>query len=84
MSAERQWLGVHREDRAAVAESEPDQDDLHRAGQPVAERLCGKLPWTVSGRMLEPGTTVDADGSAGGGVRLPAALQREQAAKAGS
>lgn len=29
VSAERQRLGVHREDRAAVAEGEPGQDHLH-------------------------------------------------------
>ena len=47
----------------------------------MAERLCGKLPWTVPGRVLEPGATVDADGSAGGGGRLPAEIQSGEAAQ---
>jgi hypothetical protein len=29
VSAERQRLGIHRQDSVAVAEGEPDQDDLH-------------------------------------------------------
>jgi len=81
VSAERQRLGIHREDRATMAERKPDQDDLHRAGQPVAERVCGEFPWTVPGRMLEPGTTVDLDGSAGGGGRLPGEIQPGETAQ---
>ena len=41
----------------------------------MAEWVCGKFPWPIPGRMLEPGTTVDADGSPGGGGRLPAEIQ---------
>ena len=52
---------VYRQDRAAMAQGEPDQDHLYRARQPVAERVCGKLPWPFPGRMLEPGATVDFD-----------------------
>jgi hypothetical protein len=81
VSTERQWLGVHRQDRAAVVEGKPDQDDLHRARQPVTERVCGELSWAVPGRMLEPGATVDIDGSAGGGGRLPGEIQSGEAAQ---
>ena len=45
----------------------------------MAEWLCGKFPWTVPGRMLEPGTTVDTDGSTGGSGRLPAEIQSAEA-----
>src|SRR5277367_2703257 len=81
VSAERQRLGVHRQDRAAVAEGEPDQDDLYRTGQPVAERVCGKLSWSFPGRVFESGTTVDLDGNAGSGGRLPAGVQSGEAAQ---
>jgi transposase InsO family protein len=49
-------------------------------GSPVAERVCGKFSRAFPGRMLEPGTTVDADGSAGRGGRLPAGIQSGAAA----
>ncbi len=58
-------IGVHRQYRAGVAARAADQNDLHRARQSVAEWLWGELPWAVPGRMFEPGTTVDLDGSAG-------------------
>src|SRR5208282_5989683 len=51
------------------------------AGQPVAERVCGEFSWTIPGRMLEPGTTVDADGSTGSGGRLPAEIQSGETAQ---
>ena len=47
----------------------------------MAERFCGKLSRPVPGRMLEPGTAVDIDGSTGGGGRLPAEIQRDQTAQ---
>jgi hypothetical protein len=47
----------------------------------VAERVCGELSRAVPGRMLEPGATVDLDGSAGGGGRLPAEIQPGEAAQ---
>ena len=47
----------------------------------MAERVCGEFPRTVPGRMLEPGTTVDVDGSTGGRGRLPAGIQSGEAAQ---
>jgi len=74
-------LVFHREDCASVDERESREDDLNWAGQPVAERGCGEFPRVVSGRMLEPGAAVDPDRSSGGGGRLPAEIQRNQAAQ---
>ena len=47
----------------------------------MAERVCGKFSWPVPGRMLEPGATVDIDGSTSGGGRLPEKIQRDQTAQ---
>src|SRR5271163_1756264 len=64
-----------------MAQGEPDQDDLYRTGQPVAERVCGKLSWSFPGRVFESGTTVDLDRNAGSGGRLPAGVQSGEAAQ---
>ncbi len=54
---------------------QPDQDDLHRSGQPLAERLRGELPRTLPRRVPQPGATLDAHRGAGRRRRLPPALQ---------
>jgi hypothetical protein len=46
-------------------------DPLRRAGQPVAERLRGKLPRAVPGRMSQPRAAAHADGGPGGHRGLP-------------
>ena len=57
-------------------------DEYTRAGPVLwAERVCGKLPRAVSGRMFEPRTTVDVDGSAGSRGRLPTEIQSDKAAQ---
>src|SRR5674476_779049 len=47
----------------------------------MTERVCGKFSRAFPGRMLEPGTTVDPDGSAGRGGRLSAEIQSGEAAQ---
>lgn len=42
-----QRFGVHRQGTPAVAGGPENHDDLHRAGEPLAERVRGILPWTL-------------------------------------
>src|SRR5437764_1342351 len=54
---------------------------VHRAGQSLAERACGKLPWQVAGRLSEPGSLRQfAGGQSAGGTVAPA-VQSETTAQ---
>ncbi len=70
--------------RSSSRKRAPDRKTIYiEPEQPVAERLCGKLPWPFPRRVFEPGTTVDLDRNAGSGGRLPAGVQSGEAAQPG-
>ena len=71
----RQRLGVYRQGPPEVARRREDQDDLHRAGQSVAEWLRGILPQSLPRRVPEPRAALDADRGTGGHRGLPHRLQ---------
>ncbi len=51
---------VYRQDRAAMAQGEPDQDHLYRAeAAPWQNGFVESFSWSFPGRVFEPGTTVD-------------------------
>jgi hypothetical protein len=74
-----QWFGVYRQGPPEVAGRGEDQDDLHRAGQSLAERLRRVVPRALPGRMPQPGATLDSHGGQGRHRGLPHPIQHPAA-----
>ena len=70
-----QRAGVHRPGGEGVAGDQRLSDAVHRAGQPVGERVRRVVQRNAGGRTPGPGAVRDAEGGEGPGGGLPAGVQ---------
>ncbi len=73
---QRQRFGVHRERAAQLACRESDQDALHRAWKPLAERIRGELQRAFPRGVPQPRAALDSDRGSSGNRRLAMEVQQ--------